>query len=45
LSDTAKPNIKEEIIIMTKSDHFKVPVEATILSAEEFDKKNTEELE
>jgi hypothetical protein len=34
--------VKEEIIIMTKTDHFKVPVEAVVLSAEEFDARNQE---
>jgi len=29
--------IKEEIHIMTKSDVFKVPVEATVVSKEEFE--------
>jgi hypothetical protein len=37
--------VKEEIIIMTKTDHFKVPVEAVILTTEEFQEKNFEQLE
>ena len=34
--------LKEEIQVMTKSDIFKVPVEALVLSQEEFDKQNQE---
>lgn len=36
--------MKEEIQVMTKSDIFKLPVEALVLSAEEFDKQNQESL-
>jgi hypothetical protein len=36
--------LKEEIQVMTKSDIFKVPVEALVLSQEEFDKQNQEAL-
>ena len=34
--------VKEEIQVMTKSDVFKLPVEALVLSQEEFDKQNQE---
>lgn len=32
--------VSEEVVIMTKSDHFKVPVEATVLSDADFDTQN-----
>ena len=34
--------LKDEIQIMTKSDVFKIPVEALVLSSEEFNKQNQE---
>ena len=34
--------IKEDIQIVTKSDIFKIPIEAIILSAEQFDIVNNE---
>jgi len=37
--------LKEEIQVMTKSDIFKVPVEALVLSQEEFDKQNQEAMQ
>jgi len=40
-SDVLK-KVKEEVIIMTKSDLFKLPVEALILPPEEFEVKNQE---
>ena len=43
--EDALKKIKEEVIIMTKTDHFKVPVEALVLSAEEFDSRNNENME
>lgn len=43
--EDALKKVKEEIIIMTKTDHFKVPVEAVVLSAEEFDSRNQENME
>lgn len=36
--------IKEEVQVMTKSDVFKLPVEANVLGVEEFDKQNQEAL-
>lgn len=37
--------VKEEVIIMTKTDHFKVPVEATVLAEAEFDAQNEQKLQ
>ena len=36
--------VKEDVHIVTKSDIFKVPVEATVLSAEDFNKQQQDEL-
>jgi len=43
--EDALKKIKEEVIIMTKTDHFKVPVDALVLSAEEFDSRNNDNME
>jgi len=34
--DEGSPKIKESVVVMTKTDHFKLPVEAIVLSEEEF---------
>jgi hypothetical protein len=42
LDDEETAKIKEEVIIMTKTDHFKVPVEAHVLAESEFQAKDQE---
>lgn len=42
-TDTSR--VKEEIVIMTKSDHYKVPVEALLLSEAEYDQREQQSFE
>ena len=42
LDEGEEGNIKEDIQIMTKHDVFRIPVEASVLTADNFDKANRE---